>query len=213
MLLVLINFKSSSDLWSRIGFPAKSFEGGRWSLIREQLVLIGRALNKLPASAVESCLYTLWTDSPTDDFHSGLVNLFTEFSSQFSAYILMQVRLIQVRQTSLGSEFLCWDVVFAYYRQRGHFEAIQFVRFGSSILYETCFVHFRARVCMTIGPRSDCGSTIGQSNLVDPASSHMLVSKIKPCMSKYKFYTAKLWMAHYNSYDFLAGQWFIGYPW
>ncbi len=27
---------------------------------------------------------------------------------------------------------------------------------------------------------SDC------SNLVDPASSHMLVSKIKPCMSKYK---------------------------
>ena len=29
-------------------------------------------------------------------------------------------------------------------------------------------------------------------NLVDPASSHMLVSKIKPCMSKYKFFTAKL---------------------
>ena len=28
--------------------------------------------------------------------------------------------------------------------------------------------------------------------LVDPASSHMLVSKIKPCMSKYKlFYTVK----------------------
>ena len=25
-----------------------------------------------------------------------------------------------------------------------------------------------------------------QGNLVDPASSHMLVSKIKPCMSKYK---------------------------
>jgi hypothetical protein len=24
-------------------------------------------------------------------------------------------------------------------------------------------------------------------NLVDPASSHMLNSKIKPCMSKYKF--------------------------
>jgi hypothetical protein len=27
---------------------------------------------------------------------------------------------------------------------------------------------------------------IHDSNLVDPASSHMLVSKIKPCMSKYK---------------------------
>ncbi len=30
------------------------------------------------------------------------------------------------------------------------------------------------------------------SYLVDPASSHMLISKIKPCMSKYKFFTAKL---------------------
>ena len=28
---------------------------------------------------------------------------------------------------------------------------------------------------------------LNNSNLVDPASSHMLVSKIKPCMSKYKF--------------------------
>ena len=35
------------------------------------------------------------------------------------------------------------------------------------------------------------------SYLVDPASSHMLVSKIKPCMSKYKqFCTVKLRMAH-----------------
>ena len=36
--------------------------------------------------------------------------------------------------------------------------------------------------------------------LVDPASSHMLVSKIKPCMSKYKqLYTVKLRTAHYIS--------------
>ena len=35
------------------------------------------------------------------------------------------------------------------------------------------------------------------SYLVDPASSHMLVSKIKPCMSKYKqIFTVKLRMAH-----------------
>jgi hypothetical protein len=27
---------------------------------------------------------------------------------------------------------------------------------------------------------------LGDSYLVDPASSHMLVSKIKPCMSKFK---------------------------
>jgi hypothetical protein len=40
------------------------------------------------------------------------------------------------------------------------------------------------------------------SNLVDPASSHTLVSKIKPCMCKYKqFYTVKLRMAHYISYS------------
>ena len=33
-------------------------------------------------------------------------------------------------------------------------------------------------------------------NLVDPASSHMLVSKIKPCMSQHKRFTARLQMAH-----------------
>ena len=39
--------------------------------------------------------------------------------------------------------------------------------------------------------------TLDGSYLVDPASSHMLVSKIKPCMSKYKHsYTVKLRMAH-----------------
>ena len=33
--------------------------------------------------------------------------------------------------------------------------------------------------------------------LVDPASSHMLVSKIKPCMCKYELtQTVKLRMAH-----------------
>ena len=40
-------------------------------------------------------------------------------------------------------------------------------------------------------------STSDSSYLVDPASSHMLVSKIKPCMSKYKqICTVKLRMAH-----------------
>ena len=41
-------------------------------------------------------------------------------------------------------------------------------------------------------------------NLVDPASSHMLVSQIKPCMSKCKYFTVKLRMAHYNSYSLLG---------
>ena len=39
------------------------------------------------------------------------------------------------------------------------------------------------------------------SNLVDSASSHTLVSKIKPCMSKYKSLTLKLRTAHYISYN------------
>jgi hypothetical protein len=44
---------------------------------------------------------------------------------------------------------------------------------------------------------SDGIKTKKESYLVDPASSHMLVSKIKPCMSKYKLiYTVKLRMAH-----------------
>ena len=41
------------------------------------------------------------------------------------------------------------------------------------------------------------GESPKDSYLVDPASSHMLVSKIKPCMSKYKqLCTVKLRMAH-----------------
>ena len=48
-------------------------------------------------------------------------------------------------------------------------------------------------------------------NLVDPASSHTLVSKIKPCMSKYKhFYTVKLRMAHYISYSLLDSTLLLG---
>ena len=49
------------------------------------------------------------------------------------------------------------------------------------------------------------------SYLVDPASSHMLVSKIKPCMSKYKqFCTVKLRMAHYISYSLLDSTLLLG---
>jgi hypothetical protein len=48
-------------------------------------------------------------------------------------------------------------------------------------------------------------------NLVDPASSHTLVSKIKPCMSKYKqFCTVKLRMAHYISFSLLDSTLLLG---
>ena len=46
-------------------------------------------------------------------------------------------------------------------------------------------------------------------NLVDPASSHTLVSKIKPCMSKYKQYTVKLRMAHYISYSLFDSPYYL----
>ncbi len=46
-------------------------------------------------------------------------------------------------------------------------------------------------------------------NLVDPASSHTLVSKIKPCMSKYKHHTVKLRMAHYISYNLLDSPYYL----
>ena len=42
----------------------------------------------------------------------------------------------------------------------------------------------------------DCNFENIPCNLVDPASSHTLVSRIKPCMSQYKCFTAKLRMAH-----------------
>ena len=52
----------------------------------------------------------------------------------------------------------------------------------------------------------DFNATGDESYLVDPASSHMLVSKIKPCMSKYKqLYTVKLRTAHYISNNLFDG--------
>ena len=49
-----------------------------------------------------------------------------------------------------------------------------------------------------------------QSNLVDSASSHTLVSKIKPCTSKYKYYIVKLRMAHYISYSLFDSPLLLG---
>ena len=48
------------------------------------------------------------------------------------------------------------------------------------------------------------------SNLVDSASSHTLVSKIKPCTSKYKYITLKLRMAHYISYSLFDSPLLLG---
>jgi len=48
------------------------------------------------------------------------------------------------------------------------------------------------------------------SNLVDSASSHTLVSKIKPCMSKYESFTLKLRTAHYISYNLFDSPLLLG---
>jgi hypothetical protein len=48
------------------------------------------------------------------------------------------------------------------------------------------------------------------TNLVDPASSYTLVSRIKPCMFKYKLFTTKLRIAHYNGYNLVDGQLLYG---
>ena len=54
-------------------------------------------------------------------------------------------------------------------------------------------------------------TNVFSSNLVDPASSHTLVSKIKPCMCKYKrFYTVKLRTAHYISYSLFDNPLLLG---
>ena len=61
-------------------------------------------------------------------------------------------------------------------------------------------MRLRATMTHTYAPLPP-DTVIPNSYLVDPASSHMLVSKIKPCMSKYKLLcTVKLRMAHYISY-------------
>lgn len=56
----------------------------------------------------------------------------------------------------------------------------------------------RARVDPVVIREGSCvPMSIEECYLVDPASSHMLVSKIKPCMCKYELIqTVKLRMAH-----------------
>ena len=61
-------------------------------------------------------------------------------------------------------------------------------------------IRTQSGLCLSQERQGSEGGT--NSNLVDPASSHTLVSKIKPCMCKYKrLYTVKLRTAHYISYS------------
>ena len=75
-----------------------------------------------------------------------------------------------------------------------------------ALLHRGVFVPFSCEHSLSAPAHRKVGRTGGgahaerefrSSYLVDPASSHMLVSKIKPCMSKYKhLYTVRLRTAH-----------------
>jgi hypothetical protein len=66
---------------------------------------------------------------------------------------------------------------------------------GEGCIDRSCFSHTTAFARMA--RPSVNGYVEEECYLVDPASSHMLVSKIKPCMCKYEqIQTVKLRMAH-----------------
>jgi hypothetical protein len=50
---------------------------------------------------------------------------------------------------------------------------------------------------------------IHNCNLVGSAISHTLVSKIKPCMSKFKYFSLKLQMAHYISSNLFDSPYYL----
>ena len=87
-----------------------------------------------------------------------------------------------------------WSVsLFACSAIEGFFSLLLFKEMHSCSSFVSNTVHFKVVRVLFFCSRV----RLDDSYLVDPASSHMLVSKIKPCMSKYKLlYTVKLRMAH-----------------
>lgn len=68
----------------------------------------------------------------------------------------------------------------------------------------------RTSLALVDGERSCAGLADGRSYLVDPASSHMLVSKIKPCMSKYKLLHSETANGSLNQLWFLRSYKLLG---
>lgn len=91
-------------------------------------------------------------------------------------------------------------------QQLGFLDSVNAAGMGSSpppICPERCSLRMTAVLVLDPAPpvRARPGScdagVVEECYLVDPASSHMLVSKIKPCMCKYEqIQTVKLRMAH-----------------
>jgi hypothetical protein len=59
---------------------------------------------------------------------------------------------------------------------------------SADLLLTPSFIYQSLGLKVKCGPRISWPKVRYDRNLVDPASSHMLVSKIKPCMSKYKHF-------------------------
>jgi hypothetical protein len=104
---------------------------------------------------------------------------------------------------------VAWSTVWCSSIQLAHFSIPNHNYLSSCVLTCSTRVMLDRRCSPQVGCHgrfsraSACGFSRCQlhSYLVDPASSYMLVSKTKPCMSKYKpIYTVKLRMAHYISY-------------
>ena len=186
------HFKFAS-VWSRLGLLAQSFEDGKWS---STVMNLGWA--SLPTGVVESCFYTLWK-----------VILYGVFSRCESSRFCVSPDTCEP-QSKLGTllQVGILSSSIRLLRPRGQLS----LSWLNSVL-RGFLRSFNSPCYRRPAFAAGCFGTFGKSNLVDPASSHMLVSKIKPCMSKYKYFTAKLWMAHYNSYYFLAGRFLHGYPW
>lgn len=74
-----------------------------------------------------------------------------------------------------------------------------------AFLPSSVFAFWQSCCCLRVARRAG-----DSSNLVDSASSHTLVSKTKPCTSKYKSFTLKLRMAHYISYSLFDSPLLLG---
>ena len=93
-----------------------------------------------------------------------------------------------------------------------HVRLHDFVQARSSACSTTFWANHQKNTQLTCRDLTDPAELLRVvlSNLVDSASSHTLVSKIKPCMSKYKSFTLKLRMAHYISYSLFDSPLLLG---
>lgn len=112
-------------------------------------------------------------------------------ASRFPARGIKVVASLNVRLLDTSVVFKALDLVLMSIRARRQWTALgRFLR-SAGLPGSVCFLV--TNDCRPVAPSKvyrreqvACAPAPDDSYLVDPASSHMLVSKIKPCMSKYK---------------------------